>query len=46
LRRGGPPKGEGITLEDGWQRLHHLRQHGSTDFAFSLDQPAKRPEVA
>jgi Domain of unknown function (DUF3291) len=39
-------KGERFTLEDGWQRLQHLRQHGSTDYAFSLDQPVKRPAVA
>ena len=39
-------KGERFTLEDGWQRLQHLRQHGSSDYAFSLEQPVKRPAVA
>jgi hypothetical protein len=40
------PKPERFTLEDGWLRLQHLRAHGSGEFAFSLDQPVKRPEVA
>ncbi|MFN4184255.1 MAG: DUF3291 domain-containing protein [Hyphomonas sp.] len=40
------PRGKQFTLEDGFQRLQHLRQHGSSDYAFSLDQPALRPAVA
>lgn len=40
------PRAERFTLEDGFQRLQHLRQNGSSDYAFSLDQPAPRPAVA
>lgn len=39
-------KGERFTPEDGWQRLQHLRANGSTEYAFSLDQPVKRPPAA
>lgn len=37
---------ERFTLEDGYQRLLHLRKYGSSDHAFSLDMPAVRPAVA
>lgn len=40
------PRGERFTLEHGWQRLQHLRGYGSSEFAFSLDQPAACPAVA
>lgn len=40
------PRSEKFTLEDGFQRLQHLRHNGSSDYAFSLDQPAARPAVA
>lgn len=40
------PKPERFTPEDGWLRLQHLRAHGSSEFAFSLGHPVKRPEVA
>ncbi|PKP79744.1 MAG: hypothetical protein CVT79_18260 [Alphaproteobacteria bacterium HGW-Alphaproteobacteria-18] len=40
------PRGAQFTLEDGFQRLQHLRRNGSSDYAFSLDQPALRPAVA
>lgn len=39
-------KGERFTLGDGWQRLQHLRANGSTEYAFSLDQPVKRSAAA
>lgn len=40
------PRGQRFSLEDGFQRLQHLRRHGSSDYAFSLDQPSLRPAVA
>ncbi len=40
------PRGARFTLEDGWNRLVHLRFHGSTPFAFSLDAPVARPFAA
>ncbi|MFN3609160.1 MAG: DUF3291 domain-containing protein [Hyphomonas sp.] len=40
------PRGEQFTLEEGFQRLQHLRQNGSSDYAFSLTDPASRPAVA
>nr|WP_321359197.1 DUF3291 domain-containing protein [uncultured Hyphomonas sp.] len=40
------PKGEKVSMEDGWQKLQHLRQHGSTPEAFSLDDPIDRPIAA
>lgn len=40
------PKGERFSLEDGWQRLVHLRQNGSSAYGFSLDDPMPQPAVA
>lgn len=40
------PRGERVTLEDGWNKLQHLRQNGSTPEAFSLDQPMASPVAA
>lgn len=40
------PKGTRFTLEEGYQRLQHLRRHGSSDYAFSLDEPVRQPAVA
>jgi len=40
------PRGEHITLEDGWKKLVHLREHGPTPEAFSLDQPVASPVAA
>ena len=40
------PKEEKVTLEDGWQKLQHLREHGSTPEAFSLDDPMDPPVAA
>ena len=40
------PRHERVILEDGWNKLQHLRQYGSTPEAFSLDQPAARPAAA
>lgn len=40
------PRGERFTLEDGYQRLVHLRENGSSGYAFSLDQPVLQPAVA
>jgi hypothetical protein len=40
------PREERFTMEDGWARLTHLRQYGSSPHAFSLDQPVVRPQVA
>ncbi|MFN4025778.1 MAG: DUF3291 domain-containing protein [Hyphomonas sp.] len=40
------PRGQRFTLEDGFQRLLHMRRHGSSDYAFSLDQPVLSPAVA
>jgi hypothetical protein len=40
------PKEEKVTLEDGWQKLQHLREHGSTPEAFSLDDPMDHPVAA
>jgi len=40
------PRHEKITLEDGWNKLQHLRQFGSTPEAFSLDAPIARPVAA
>ena len=39
-------RGEQFTMEDGYQRLLHLRRYGSSETAFSLDQPLQRPAVA
>ncbi|MBY9066761.1 DUF3291 domain-containing protein [Hyphomonas sp. WL0036] len=40
------PEREHFTLEDGYQRLLHLRTHGSSDHAFSLENPVAQPAVA
>lgn len=40
------PRAAQFTLEDGWQRLQHLRAHGPSGFAFSLDAPREKPEAA
>ena len=40
------PRGERFSMEDGWQRLLHLRANGSSNYAFSLNQPIVRPHVA
>ncbi|KCZ87142.1 DUF3291 domain-containing protein [Hyphomonas johnsonii] len=40
------PRHERFTMEDGWQRLMHLRRFGSSTYAFSLDEPLARPNVA
>jgi hypothetical protein len=40
------PRHERVTLEDGWNKLQQLRQHGPTPDAFSLDQPAARHAAA
>jgi hypothetical protein len=37
---------ERFSMEAGWERLTHLRQHGSSPYAFSLEQPLARPAVA
>ena len=33
-------------MEDGWERLTHLRQNGPSPYAFSLDHPLLKPQVA
>ncbi len=40
------PRGQRFLLSDGWERLQHLRTHGSSSYAFSLDEPVARPQVA
>lgn len=40
------PRHERVTLEDGWNKLQHLRQNGPTAQAFSLDQPITSPVAA
>ena len=40
------PREERFTMSDGWDRLQHLRLHGSSAYAFSLDDPLARPQVA
>ena len=40
------PRGERFTMSDGWDRLQHLRMHGPSSYAFSLDDPIARPQVA
>ncbi len=40
------PRGQRFLLSDGWERLQHLRTHGSSSYAFSLDEPLARPQVA
>jgi hypothetical protein len=39
-------RGQRFTLEDGWQRLLHLRARGSTPFAFSIQAPVACPMAA
>ena len=40
------PRSQRFTMEDGWNKLQHLRQHGATPEAFSLDEPVARPVAA
>ena len=40
------PRKERFTLEDGWNKLQHLREHGPTPEAFSIDQPVESPLAA
>ena len=40
------PRGQHLTLEDGWNKLQHLREHGPTPEAFSLDEPVASPVAA
>ena len=40
------PKEARFTLEDGWQKLQHLRLHGSTPEAFSIDSTIPKPAAA
>ena len=40
------PRGVKLTLEDGWNKLQHLRIHGPTSEAFSLDHLMAKPIAA
>lgn len=40
------PREQIITLEDGWNRLEHLRRHGPTPEAFTLDHLIAKPVAA
>ncbi|MAN47204.1 MAG: DUF3291 domain-containing protein [Alphaproteobacteria bacterium] len=40
------PRSQSLTLEDGWNKLMHLREHGPTDQAFTLDHLKSHPAAA
>lgn len=40
------PRGQRFTLEEGWERLQKLRQHGPSPEAFTLDQMMAKPVAA
>lgn len=37
------PKGERVTIEQGWNKLMHLREHGATPEAFTLQERFEAP---
>lgn len=39
------PNGERVTLEGAWEKLHHLREHGPTPDAFTLQERFEAPDV-
>ena len=39
------PRGTRVTLEEGWNRLMHLREHGATPEAFTLQERFEAPRV-